>query len=258
MAEPNLADLSIHDEEEGRFSFDFEEDGDHQNDLRWCLVGRFICDRPFHVNSMKVRMANLWSPVKGVTIKQTKTGLFLFHFGHELDMEGVLKGGPWMFDNNMLIIERVQLGMQVENIPLFHVDFWVQVHHLPTGLMKEKVGISLANYVGSFVEYDKNNNSSFWRDYMRLRVRVDVRKPLKKDSKVKDKNGNWCTVKFKYEKLGVFCFVCGILGHSENKCAVRFDMQQDDGIREWSGELRAEPCRQGGRPISRWLKEERG
>ncbi|MCI23282.1 hypothetical protein A2U01_0044461 [Trifolium medium] len=28
---------------------------------------------------------------------------------------------------------------------------------------------------------------------MRLRVKVDVRLPLKKDAKVKDQNGNWCT-----------------------------------------------------------------
>ncbi|MCI13752.1 hypothetical protein A2U01_0034872, partial [Trifolium medium] len=176
---------------------------------------------------------------------QTNTGLFLFHFGHVLDMEAVLKGGPWSFDNNMLIVERVQLGMRIENIPLFHVELWVQVHKLPMGLMKEKFGIPLANYIGTFVEYDKNNNTSFWRDYMRLRVRVDVRQPLKKDTRVKDKNGEWCTINFKYEKLGVFCFVCGIMGHSENKCEVRYAMEQDDGVRGWSVELRAEPLRQG-------------
>lgn len=26
---------------------------------------------------------------------------------------------------------------------------------------------------------------------------------------------------FKYEKLGTFCFVCGVLGHTKNKCEVR-------------------------------------
>jgi NRPS condensation-like uncharacterized protein len=54
------------------------------------------------------------------------------------------------------------------------------------GLMAERVGNTLANYIGSFVEYDKNNKGSFWREYMRIRVRVDIRQPLKKDSKVKN------------------------------------------------------------------------
>jgi hypothetical protein len=126
------------------------------------------------------------------------------------------------------------------------------------GLMKENVGVRLANYIGSFVEYDKNNGSSFWRQYMRIRVKLDVRKPLKKDTKVMNKEGQWCTVNFKYEKLGIFCFVCGIMGHAENKCEVRFGMEHDDGRREWSAEIRADTRRQGGRLVSRWLREEKG
>jgi hypothetical protein len=86
---------------------------------------------------------------------------------------------------------------------------------------------------------------------------VDVRKPLKKNTKVKNKEGGWCEVQFKYEKLGIFCFVCGIMGHAENKCEVRFAMEQDDGVRGWSNEIRAEPRRPGGRLVSRWLREER-
>jgi 14-3-3 protein epsilon len=203
-------------------------------------------------------MADLWKPVKGVTIKEATQGVFLFHFAHPLDMEAVLNGGPWTFDNNMLILEQVHLGVQIEQIPLFHVTMWVQVHNLPTGLMKATVGEKLANYIGVFVDYDKNNNSSFWRQYMRIRVRIDVRQPLKKDTKVKNREGEWCTVNFKYEKLGIFCFLCGIMGHAENKCELRYAMEQDDGRRDWSVEIRAENRRQGGRIGSRWLREERG
>jgi 14-3-3 protein epsilon len=207
---------------------------------------------------MKVRMADLWKPVKGVTIKEAPDGKFLFHFAHPIDMETVLNGGPWTFDNNMLILEQVQLGMQIERIPLFHVNMWVQVHNLPMGLMKETVGTKLANYIGVFMEYDKNNKTSFWRQFMRIRVKVDVRLSLKKDAKVKDRAGEWCTVNFKYEKLGVFCFVCGVMGHAENKCVMRFSMEEDNGIREWSADIRADARRQRGRITSRWLREERG
>ncbi|XP_058784806.1 uncharacterized protein At4g02000-like [Vicia villosa] len=169
---------------------------------------------------MKKRVADMWRSVKGVTIKKALEGLFLFQFSHRLDMEVALKGGPWSFGNHLLIIERVQIEVQLENIPLFHVKFWVQIHNLLAGLMLEKVGKTIANYIGTFVEYDKNNNSSFWRQYMRLRVKFDIRQPLKKNTRVKNKGGEWCTVIFKYENLSLFCFVCGILGHSEQRCEV--------------------------------------
>ncbi|KAK2382050.1 hypothetical protein QL285_069606 [Trifolium repens] len=256
MSNVNLENLSLQ-EDEG-FVFDVEEGEEEVVDFRWCLVGRYLGDRSIHVNSMKVTMADVWRPVKGVKIKEAITGLFLFQFAHALDMEAVLQGGPWAFNNQMLIMERVQLGVQIENIPLHHVDFWVQVHNLPTCLMAERVGKTLANYIGSFVEYDKNNKGSFLREYMRIRVRVDIKQPLKKDSRVKSQGGNWCTVNFKYEKLGVFCFVCGLIGHGENRCAVRFSMAEDDGSRAWSKDLRAEPRRRGGRQTSWWLTADDG
>ncbi|MCH82829.1 hypothetical protein A2U01_0003641, partial [Trifolium medium] len=47
---------------------------------------------------------------------------------------------------------------------------------------------------------------------------------------------------------------------SRNQCAriseFHFARQNDDGIRDWSNELRVEPRRRSGRPTSRWLKEE--
>ncbi|XP_058759671.1 uncharacterized protein LOC131632982 [Vicia villosa] len=259
MSTPNLEDLSLHEEvdDEG-FCFEVDEEGDEVGGLRWCLVGRFLCDRPIHLNSMKARVADMWRPVKGVSIKKAKEGLFLFQFDHKLDMESAINGGPWSFDGHLLIIERMQLGVQLDSIPLFFVDFWVQVHNLPAGLMLERVGTTIANFIGVFVEYDKNNNSSFWRQYMRLRVKIDVRKPLKKQTRVKNKGGEWCTVSFKYEKLGLFCFVCGILGHSEQKCEVRFAMPEDTGVRLWSSEIRAELRRGGSGPVSRWLKKDSG
>jgi hypothetical protein len=89
-------------------------------------------------------------------------------------MEEVVKNGPWTFDNQLLIMERVQIGVQIENIPLHQAAFWVQIHDLPTGLMKETVGTQLGNYIGVFMEYDKNNNSSFWRRRQKSKIAMEI------------------------------------------------------------------------------------
>lgn len=106
------------------------------------------------------------------------------------------------------------------------------------------------------MEYDKNNNTSFWREYMRIRVKFDVRKPLKQQTRVKNKGGEWCTVKFKYEKFSLFYFVCGMLGHSQQRCVVQFARVEDDRVRGWSNDIKANQLRYGGEPSSRWLKNE--
>ncbi|CAJ2667227.1 unnamed protein product [Trifolium pratense] len=250
----NFANLNIDEEE--TLNFDLEENSDEQYDVNLCLVGRFIHDRPIKFNSMKVRLADVWRPVKSMVVKEATQGLYLFQFFHPLDVEGVIKGGPWLFDNFTLVIERLKVGVALHDIPLYHVNFWVQIHNVHVGMMIEKVGKGLANYIGEFVEYDKNNNTSFWRQYMRVKVRVDVRRPLKIEKKISLNSSVGGVVKFKYERLGLFCFVCGVIGHSENKCEVKYAMERDDGRRGWSNAIRAEVRRSGGRVESRWLRDE--
>ncbi|GAU47702.1 hypothetical protein TSUD_190310 [Trifolium subterraneum] len=195
MAEINFETLNLDEEEE--LNFVVGEDIEEQHDLNLCLVGRFVHDRPIRFNSMKACLADVWRPVKGMTVKEATQGLYLLKFFHPLDVEEVLKGGPWTFDNFTLIIDRLKIGVALQDIPLFHVNFWVQIHDVPIGMMLETVGKGLANYIGEFVEYDKNNNTSFWRKYMRVKVRVDVRSPLKIEKKIKLNGGKGGVVKFK-------------------------------------------------------------
>lgn len=205
-------------------------------DIQLCLVGRFVTKRTIRTHIMKERLAAVWGPVKGVSIREVVPGIFLFHFFYVMDMERVLKGGPWTFDNHLLVLGRMRVGVPLEDIPLFHIEFWVQAHHLPVGFMNEAVGKLLANYIGTFVEYDPANNACVWREYMRLGVLVDVRQPLKKERKVLVEGGDWSVVKFKYEKLATFCFVCGCIGHTEQFCEVLMAKQNDDGV--WNSRLR--------------------
>ncbi|MCI43386.1 hypothetical protein A2U01_0064623 [Trifolium medium] len=67
---------------------------------------------------------------------------------------------------------------------------------------------------------------------MRIRVRLDVRIPIKKELKVQKLGGEWHVVQLQYEKLGNFCFLCGVLGHAQRFCDKLYGiwrMEIDDG-----------------------------
>jgi hypothetical protein len=51
MAHPNLEVLSLQEEQNEGFSFDFEDEGNENGDLQWCLIGKFLCERVIHFNS---------------------------------------------------------------------------------------------------------------------------------------------------------------------------------------------------------------
>ena len=53
------------------------------------------------------------------------------------------------------------------------------------------------------------------RFFLRIRVNMDVHKPLKRRMKIKKSGGEWLWVHFRYELLNLFCFICGCLGHTD-------------------------------------------
>ena len=61
-----------------------------------------------------------------------------------------------------------------KQIQLFYVDFWVQAHDLLIGFYDFDCGTTI---IGTFLDYDVNNDAGLWRAYMRIRVRMDVRLP---------------------------------------------------------------------------------
>jgi hypothetical protein len=72
--------------------------------------------------------------------------------------------------------------------------------------------------------------------------------------------GDPVSVIFKFERLGIFCFVCGLLGHTENFCPKRFDADFDEEAeRGWGNYLRAELGGTGGAVgVNKWLRGGRG
>ena len=89
--------------------------------------------------------------------------------------------------------------------------------------MSEKLLKDIGSYIGTFLGSDEHNLMGVWRNYMHIRVSIDVRKPLKRRMKLKKAGGDWLWIDFKYERLNIFCFICGLLGHTEKQCPKLYD-----------------------------------
>ncbi|KAL8492016.1 hypothetical protein ACS0TY_023571 [Phlomoides rotata] len=106
----------------------------------------------------------------------------------------------------------------------------------------------IGNFLGSFVEYDKSNSIGAWRNYMQIRVIINVSLPLKHFKSIRGGEGGSFWITFKYERLSTFYFVCGRIGHAESFCELRY-------ARGWDISLRAHERRFGVGASSRWLKD---
>ncbi|XP_060974462.1 uncharacterized protein At4g02000-like [Cannabis sativa] len=176
--------VPIEEEEEAILYYDASATDGNDYDDRWCIVGRFLTERQIDFEAMQHMMASLWQLGKGM----------------------------------------LQRGEDPRLITLNEVDMWVQLHDLRSGFKTVTVDKDVANYVGKFVQSDEKNFMGLWWDYLRVRVTLNVTKPLKRRMKLCNTNGIEFWTNFKYEHLPTFCFICGIMGHSESFCPQRFEV----------------------------------
>lgn len=251
--------IILEDEEEGGVVVgDFEESGYEEQqivcDAKLCLVGRFLTEGMFDFRAMQQTLAALWRPGKGVHIKALEANLFLFQFYHEIDIKRVIEGSPWSFNRKVLLIGRMQESVNPRSIPLNSIDLWVQIHDMQPGFMSEKIIREIGNQVGVYVSSCPNNFKSIWREYMRIRVTIDVGKPLKRKMKIRKSGNEWSWVTFKYENLPTFCFICGVLGHSDKFCSRLFEVPENEITKPYGVWMRA-PLRRPNMEIgSKWLR----
>ncbi|CAH9076938.1 unnamed protein product [Cuscuta epithymum] len=212
-------------EKETELDCDDAEEGKEDEEVvrpRFSVVGALIADRKISFVGFKEAMTTAWRPGRGVEIKEIEEKRYIFNFNHPVDMKRVVEGGPWQFEKNLLIVKEIK----PTNIPhksiLNEAEFWVQVLNVPYGLLNLGNARKVGNFLGKFVDYDKNNNGEHWRPYMRVKVCINVELPLKKGTTLK-KDGVEYWVDFQYERLPNFCFICGVMGHSDKFCPLLYE-----------------------------------
>lgn len=153
-------------------------------------------------------------------------------------MNRVLDGLPWFFNKHLLILNKLNIYDDPLTVPLHFAIFWVQIHDLPSGLMSENMARKFGNFLGNFLDYDTRIPSMGFQRYMRIKVRLDVQLLLKRKKKV-IVGSNSYYAKFMYEKLGLFCFVYGKLGHGKSFCPIRVHVEPQNIVFKWDASLRA-------------------
>lgn len=116
----------------------------------------------------------------------------LFIFYHIMDLNKVLEGGPWSFEQNMPVYHKLTGTEYPQMVSLDTVGIWVQVYDIPKGFISEHLLRSVGVYIGEFVKADDLASlDGVWKPYIHIRIKIDIRKPLKRRMKIKRERGSW-------------------------------------------------------------------
>ena len=144
------------------------------------LIRKFLTCKPFSKQAAQITLKRVWGLENKVQVVEVGANLFQFKFQTEFDMERVLRGGPWMFDNHVLLLVRWQTGMTVGNVRFDSASFWVQIW----GPLFDMVSLKLVEEIGSYLrvieEVEKRQKQDAPNFFMRVKVALPISKPIRR------------------------------------------------------------------------------
>ncbi|XP_042972731.1 uncharacterized protein LOC122304523 [Carya illinoinensis] len=208
----------------------------------YCIVGRAMVEKMVNSKAFRTTMSQIWRLQGWVKFKEIGDQSFLIEFQELADKEKVLGGRPWFFDRCLLSLQEIDAKVSINSMQFRFEPFWVQLHNLPLATMTEEVGIQFVESIGHVIRVDAEVDARAWGHCLRVRVAVDLHKPLLKGKwMLFEDQEHW--ISFKYERLHNFCFHCGILYHKGKNCnSIRHEQQKEDQAPQQYGHcLRAQP-----------------
>lgn len=118
------------------------------------LVGKIWTDSPYNPRDFKNMILQAWHLKNPVEIQDLNKNLYLFRFSRKKEADGILRSGPWSFDRNLLILEKITGNEQPPELEMSSMAFWVRIYDLPLKLRSEALAKKLGDLIGKLEEMD--------------------------------------------------------------------------------------------------------
>ncbi|KAF9592837.1 hypothetical protein IFM89_017802 [Coptis chinensis] len=96
------------------------------------------------------------------------------------------------------------------------VHFWVQVWGLPRIHINKDNVEKIGAEIGKVQDVDLSCPLEFKKSVARVIVDIDIKERLTKELTIRLEIGALFHITFKYEKLDIFCYFCGVIGHDHH------------------------------------------
>lgn len=189
-----------------------EENTQHQSN---CLVGKLQTEKSANSFAIMDVMKKAWRAKKGLDAREWTHNLFLFRFTDQAEMTWVIKNQPWHFEGHLFTIRPLKEKEQPSKIQISEAQLWVRVYDAPVDYMTATYAKAMAKKLGALVAFDPSLD--FFGKYIRMKVEMNISKPLKRGLAVVV-GGEQLWLPLKYEGLPLFCYNCGMIGHTFKAC----------------------------------------
>ncbi|KAL0000877.1 hypothetical protein SO802_014658 [Lithocarpus litseifolius] len=181
------------------------------------LATKFLTKRALNIEAIAKTFSPIWRAKNGFKIRKEGDHVVLFTFDNKTEIDKVLAAEPWSFDKHLMVFQRYDKDIDIVNMEFNMVTFWIQVHDIPGRFKTRAVAEKICGILGT-VTKPTGDMDVEGDGFIRVRVTVDISKPLCRGRVISLKNGKELWVSFKYERLSNLCYWCGSLMHDDRDC----------------------------------------
>lgn len=195
------------------------------------LVGKVLAPSVLHIQTISAAMRPAWGNPKGFVFNPVGDNLFLAEFGCGANRDRVFDREPWVVGKHAVLLKKYNSDFKPLQVRFDRMAIWARIIDLPYRLMNERRGKEIAKPLGTVLKVDADEQGRCWGGFMRVRVEINVEEPIPRYVTVfssRDKSFEWYEVK--YERLPLFCFSCGMLGHSFLVCSTPAERDEDGDL----------------------------
>ncbi|KAF7140800.1 hypothetical protein RHSIM_Rhsim06G0055700 [Rhododendron simsii] len=240
-----LSSFVLTNEEEEAVLLDAEDyNVSHQECVR-SAMGKILTQKGINLGGLKASMDLAWGYPKGLKVMEVGGGIYQFVFGKEMDLVRVIAGGPWLFNNQLIVLQRWEEGIKIDQINFSYCPFWIQLRALPLEFMSVEVGRKMMVGFGDVLEVVMAQLSGNQGRCIRVKVELDITKPLPRGKHVRTADWNPIWVSFRYEKFPYLCHYCGLVGHDDKACMLKYNESKAGimKVNQYGVWLRASPVK---------------
>ncbi|XBH77482.1 hypothetical protein VPH35_103957 [Triticum aestivum] len=117
-----------------------------------------------------------------------------------------------------MLIEDYDGKQDPESVNFDGLFVWAQIHNIPELYRKLEIVDQLARRIGRVKETQLSPRLFYEGNYVRIRARVLVDKPLTRVIPLNVVGEGRRLLPVKYEKIPYFCQICGLMGHNHEEC----------------------------------------
>lgn len=204
---------------------EFEEDEDVKKapseQKSWDLLARYMASFKPNTRAMFAYFIDeVWHPRAGIEYSEKGKNYYMITLFSKGDYDFVKRGGPWIFNQNALIVTDLDPVKCPSETVLDSVPVWVKIYDVPWGKQDREWGMRYGDGLGEAMEVDVPASDQHKKDYLRVRVKLPYNRRLQTHitTGVRGKPQEKKVFKLRYERLPYYCTHCGFMGHKTDHC----------------------------------------